>query len=68
MSKYRVEMRTPSGMWISAYYPDYVVPRPADSLREAAEIVKTVKTHWGAVWIDAPIEYRIVKEDEVSHE
>ena len=67
MIKYRVEMRTPSGMWISAYYPDYVVPRPADSRNEAEEIVKTVKTHWWDVWFDGPTDYRIVKE-EVSHE
>ena len=67
MIKYRVEMRTPSGMWISAYYPDYVVPSPADSRNEAEEIVKTVKTHWWDVWFDGPTDYRIVKE-EVSHE
>ena len=63
MSKYRVEMRTPSGMWIPAYYPDYVIPQPAESRHEAEEIVKTVKIHWGAAWIDAPTDYRIIKEE-----
>lgn len=63
MSQYRVEMRTPSGMWIPAYYPNYCVAMAADSLREAYEIAETVKLHWDAPQIDAPTDYRIVKKE-----
>lgn len=67
MSKYRIEMRTPSGMWIPACSPDYVRSPVVDSRIKADLLVKVIEDFWNDVWIEKPTGYRIVKE-EVSHE
>lgn len=67
MSKYRIEMRTPSGMWIPAVYPDFVRPPLVDSREQADRTVRVLEGFWNDVWIEKPTGYRIVKE-EVSHE
>lgn len=71
MSKYRIEMRTPSGMWIPAHYPDFVRPPVVDSRVEADRLVKVIEGYWNdgwmEGWLEKPTGYRIVKE-EVSHE